>query len=227
MLDAAERLAAERGLAALTVQAVQEAAGQRNKSAVQYHFGGRQGLVDALVAARMAPTNERRTAMLLALGADPSTRELVEALVVPLVESVQGRRPSYWARFLVQAIGDPTTGLAALAAVDDRAIQAAQSRLEARLTHLPPAVRTLRVQSIFGYTCVALAAYEVGALPPELTGDALAVEIVDACCGLVDAPTSADHPLAATATAHSTATPTTTPAAHSTATPTTTNEDHP
>lgn len=198
MLDATERLVAERGLAALTVQAVQEAAGQRNKSAVQYHFGGRQGLVNALVATRMAPTNERRTAMLLVLGPDPSTRELVEALVVPLVESVRGRRPSYWARFLVQAIGDPTTGLAALAAVDDRAIQAAQSRLEARLTHLPPAVRTLRVQSIFGYTCVALAAYEVGALPPELAGDTLAIELVDACCGLVDAPTSDHHPLTTT-----------------------------
>lgn len=191
MIEAAERLVAERGLAALTVQAVQEAAGQRNKSAVQYHFGGRQGLVNALVAARMAPTNERRTSMLLALGPDPSTRELVEVLVLPLIESVLGRRPSYWARFLVQAIGDPTTGLAALAAADDQALQAAQSRLEARLDHLPPAVRTLRVQSIFGYACVALAAFEVGALPQGLTDDTMAVEIVDACCGLVDAPTSA------------------------------------
>lgn len=199
MIDAAERLVAERGLAALTVQAVQEAAGQRNKSAVQYHFGGRQGLVNALVAARMAPTNERRTSMLLALGPDPSTRELVETLVVPLIESVRGRRPSYWARFLVQAIGDPTTGLSALAAVDDQALQAAQSRLEARLDHLPAVVRTIRVQSIFGYACVALAAFEVGALPAEFTGDALTIEIVDACCGLVDAPTSDHHPLTATA----------------------------
>ena len=56
--------------------------------------------------------------------------------------------------------------------------------------HLSPAVRRLRVHSIFGYACVVLAAYEVGALPPELTGDALVTEIVDACCGLVEAPTS-------------------------------------
>lgn len=191
MLDAAERLAARRGLAALTVQAVQEAAGQRNKSAVQYHFGGRQGLVEALLAARMAPASARRTSMLLALGGAPGTRELVEVLVVPLIESVLARRPSYWARFLVQAIGDPQTGLAALAAVDNEALHAAQSRLEAHLAHLSPAVRRLRVHSIFGYACVVLAAYEVGALPPELTGDALVTEIVDACCGLVDAPVTA------------------------------------
>lgn len=190
MIDAAERLVAERGLAALTVQAVQDAAGQRNKSAVQYHFGGRQGLVNALVAARMAPTNERRTAMLLALGPEASTRDLVEVLVVPLVESVLGRRPSYWARFLVQAIGDPTTGLAALAAVDDGPLHLTQARLAARLDHLPEATRTLRVQSAFAYAGVVLAAFEVGALPPELTGDVLTTEIVDACCGLVDAPTT-------------------------------------
>lgn len=190
MIDAAERLTAERGLAALTVQAVQEAAGQRNKSAVQYHFGGRQGLVDAVVATRMAPATERRTSMLLALGEGATTRELVEVLVAPLVESVLSRQPSYWARFLVQAIGDPTTGLAAIAAADDRALRAAQSRLEGHLVHLPQAVRTLRVQSIFGYACVVLAAFEVGALPAELTGAELVTEIVDACCGLVDAPTT-------------------------------------
>jgi AcrR family transcriptional regulator len=191
MIEAAEKLAAERGLAALTVQAVQDAAGQKNKSAVQYHFGGRQGLVDALVAARMAPANERRISMLLALGEEATTRDLVEVLVVPLVESVLSRKPSHWARFLVQAIGDPATGLAALAAVDGRALRTAQSRLEARLTHLAPPARALRVQSIFGYACVVLAAYEVGALPADLTDDLLRAEIVDACCGLVDASTAA------------------------------------
>ncbi len=190
MIDAAERLAAERGLAALTVQAVQDAAGQRNKSAVQYHFGGRQGLVNALVATRMAPTNERRTSMLLALAAEPSTRELVEVLVVPLVDAVLGRTPSYWARFLVQAIGDPGTGLAAMEAVDDEPLQITQARLAARLDHLPEGTRTLRVQSAFAYACVVLAAHEVGALPADLDGEALTSEIVDACCGLINAPTS-------------------------------------
>lgn len=196
MIDAAERLVAERGLAALTVQAVQGAAGQRNKSAVTYHFGGRQGLVNALMAERMRPADVRRTSMLLAAGDEPSTRQLVEALVVPLVESVIARQPSYWARFLLQAIGDPATSMAALAAVDSQALKSAQSRLEARLDHVPPPLRTLRVQSIFGYTSVVLAAYEIGALPAELTGEVLIAEVVDACCGLVSAPTTSLSPSA-------------------------------
>jgi AcrR family transcriptional regulator len=191
MVDAAERLVAEQGLAALTDQAVQQAAGQRNKSAVQYHFGGRQELVNALLATRMAPTNERRTAILLALDDDPSTRDLVEALIVPLVESVLARRPSYWARFLLQVLNDPATGRAALDAVDDTALRVAQTRLEDRLDHLPEPTRALRVRSMIGYACVVLAAYEVGVLPKDLGGDALVTEVVDACCGLVDAPSTA------------------------------------
>jgi AcrR family transcriptional regulator len=189
MVEAAERLVAERGLVGLTAQAVQEAAGQRNKSAVQYHFGGRQGLVDAVVATRMAPADERRTAMLLELGEGATVRQLVEVLVVPLVESVLGRTPSYWARFLLQALGDPAAGLAAVQKADGGALRAATARLEASLSHLPPTSRALRVRSIFGYACVVLAAHEAGALPAHLAGEALRDEIVDACCGLLGAPT--------------------------------------
>jgi AcrR family transcriptional regulator len=187
MVEAAERLAAERGLAAVTAQAVQDAAGQRNRSAVQYHFGGRQGLIDAVVAHRMGPANERRTQLFLELGEQPTARELVEVLVVPLVESVLSRTPSHWARFLLQALSDPATGLAALASADDRVLAATRKRLERHLPHLAPATRTLRVQSVFGYAAVVLAAYEHGLLPPSLTGAALTTEIVDACCALVGA----------------------------------------
>lgn len=189
MIEAAEKLVAERGLSALTVQAVQREAGQRNKSAVSYHFGGLQGLVDALVAHRVGPANARRTEILLALGDEASAGDLVEVLVVPLVESVLARRPSYWARFLLQAISDPGAGLAALDAVEDRTLDLAQQRLIDRLDHLPAAVRALRVHSMFGYAAVVLAAYEVGIVPGDLTEDALTSEIVDACYGLVGLPT--------------------------------------
>lgn len=189
MIEAAEKLVAERGLSALTVQAVQREAGQRNKSAVSYHFGGLQGLVDALVARRVGPANARRTEILLALGDEASAGDLVEVLVVPLVESVLARRPSYWARFLLQAISDPGAGLAALDAVEDRTLDLAQQRLIDRLDHLPAAVRALRVHSMFGYAAVVLAAYEVGIVPGDLTEDALTSEIVDACYGLVGLPT--------------------------------------
>lgn len=189
MVDAAERLVAEQGLAALTVQAVQREARQRNKSAVQYHFGGRDGLIAAVLSDRMARTEARRTSMLLALPEAASTRQLVEVLVLPLIETVLEHEPSYWARFVLQTVSDPATGLAALASVDTRALDATQARLRQRLPDLPDAVRALRVQSTVGYATLVLAAYEAGALP-HLTEEELATEIIDAAHGLLGAPST-------------------------------------
>src|SRR5262245_54265440 len=88
MIDAAERIAAERGLAAMSLREVQAAAGQRNKSAAQYHFGSKEGLVEAIATERMGAVGVRRRQMLDALGPSPTRRELVEALVAPLAEHV-------------------------------------------------------------------------------------------------------------------------------------------
>jgi len=38
LMDAAERLYAEHGFAAVSIRQISDAAGQRNKSIVQYHF---------------------------------------------------------------------------------------------------------------------------------------------------------------------------------------------
>lgn len=195
MIDAAERIVAEHGLAAMTVRAVQDAAGQANKSAVQYHFGDRDGLVEAVVATRMAPANERRTSMLLALDEDPSLRQLVEAFVLPLAESVEGREPSYWARFLLQAGNDPKVGRAVMASVESEAFRAVYRRLLARLDHVPEPLRALRLDAALGYVCAALAAFEVTGPPAGVGTDALNTDLVDACVGLLTAPSSTNaHP---------------------------------
>src|SRR5687768_9366109 len=109
MIEAAERVAAERGMAAMSLREVQAVAGQRNKSAAQYHFGSRRGLIEAIVATRMGPINEQRAARLAALdaaGGAPELRSLVAVLVEPLAEATM-RPGSCWARFLAQGIADP------------------------------------------------------------------------------------------------------------------------
>ena len=53
LLDAAETLFAAEGFGAVTTRAILRAAGQRNESALHYHFGGRQGLIEALHERRM------------------------------------------------------------------------------------------------------------------------------------------------------------------------------
>ncbi len=190
MIDAAERIVAEQGLGAMTVRAVQEAAGQANKSAVQYHFGDRDGLIRAVIDARMAPANERRTAMLLALDDDATLRDLVEAYVLPLAESVESREPSCWARFLLQAVNDPKIGVVAMDSVESEAFRAVQRRLLARLDHVPEPLRRNRLGAALGFVCAALAAYEVGGPPEGVGTDALNTDLVDACVGLLTAPST-------------------------------------
>lgn len=141
MIDAAERIVAESGFAAMTVSAVQQAAGQGNKSAVQYHFGDRDGLIRAVLDARMAPANDRRMAMLERLEPGCSLRDLVEVYVLPSAESVQSREPSYWARFLLQAVSDPKVGHSAMESVQSEAFRAVHQLLLERLDHLPAELR--------------------------------------------------------------------------------------
>jgi AcrR family transcriptional regulator len=54
-------------------------AGQANDSAVGYHFGSRQGLLDAIVAKHVAAMDERR----ILPGRDLGLRALVDAIVAP------------------------------------------------------------------------------------------------------------------------------------------------
>ena len=48
LLDVAEELFARHGLDAVSVRAILRAAGLRNQSALQYHFGGRENLIAAI-----------------------------------------------------------------------------------------------------------------------------------------------------------------------------------
>lgn len=105
MIDTAERLIAERGLPALSLREVATEAGQRNHSAVQYHFGSRAGLVEAVFDARMRPIDARRAEMLAELEAAGRTDDLAalsDVIVRPLGEAVIGDSPGWYGRFLAE-----------------------------------------------------------------------------------------------------------------------------
>ncbi len=190
MLEAAERIVAESGFAAMTVSAVQQAAGQGNKSAVQYHFGDRDGLIRAVLDARMAPANRRRMAMLERLDLDCSLRDLVELYVLPSASRCSPR---------AELLGPvpPPGGVGPQGRPLGHGVGAERGlpsgpAAPARLDHVPAELRTNRVGGAFGYVCTALAAYEV-------TGAGgcrrrhLAPGLVDACVGLLSGPSTAAY----------------------------------
>ena len=98
ILDAAERLIAERGMQ-VPLRDIAIAAGQRNNSAVNYYFRNRQELVDAVVRRRLEPMERERAEMLTVLPGDADAAALLRALVIPMttVDS------DYYARFLQAA----------------------------------------------------------------------------------------------------------------------------
>lgn len=86
IIDAAERLVAERGLDAVSLRMITSAANTANASAIQYHFGDRAGLIRAVLARRRPAVESRRHGMLDRLEAAGSSdlRELAGAFVRPL-----------------------------------------------------------------------------------------------------------------------------------------------
>ena len=84
LLDAAERLFAERGVTETSVRAITSAAGA-NVAAVNYYFGSREALIEALLARRLVPLNEARL-QLLQTRAPRTPAEVLYALAVPALE---------------------------------------------------------------------------------------------------------------------------------------------
>lgn len=86
LLDAAELLMAEHGIEGAELNEIHRLAGQRNRSAVAYHFGDRDGLLLAIGARRRAVANATRNRALdrLEREGEFTVRALVDAMVRPL-----------------------------------------------------------------------------------------------------------------------------------------------
>jgi AcrR family transcriptional regulator len=87
LISAAERLFAERGTTGVSLREITREAGQRNTTALQYHFGDREGLLRALVEKHVAHVAMRRSALVDLLEGRPglTAREGASVLVQPLI----------------------------------------------------------------------------------------------------------------------------------------------
>ena len=86
LLRAAEKLFARDGLANVSVRAIVTEAGQKNESALQYHFGNRDGLIAALHEQRNAQIRKERAAIIeemLEVSGALTLREVAIVMVRP------------------------------------------------------------------------------------------------------------------------------------------------
>lgn len=91
LLDAATHLFAERGIDNVSIAEIVRASGQRNASAVHYHFGGRDGVLLALLAQHVPAIAERRRELIEKARKQPPSdvRSATEAVVRPVSEFAQ------------------------------------------------------------------------------------------------------------------------------------------
>ncbi len=78
----------------VTTREITEAAGQRNVSAVSYHFQSRQGLLVEVLARRGGPVDHARGEARDALGSHPAPGDLLACLITPyaaLLHHPEGR----------------------------------------------------------------------------------------------------------------------------------------
>lgn len=90
LLDVAERLFAEHGIAETSVRAITSEAGV-NVAAINYYFGSREELVQTVIARRLAPVNQERVRLLdacLQRAGDnaPAVEDLLHALAAPSLD---------------------------------------------------------------------------------------------------------------------------------------------
>jgi AcrR family transcriptional regulator len=89
LLDAAEYLFATQGIAETSLRAI-TAKANANLASVNYHFGSKEALFQAVIARRLGPINDERLRLLAAAEADagevpPTLEAVIETFVRPII----------------------------------------------------------------------------------------------------------------------------------------------
>src|SRR4030088_3060483 len=108
LMEVAERLFATKGIEAVTLSEIQQAAGQSNTSVIRYQFGSRDGLIRALISYRQASLGADRQEMLAGMreqGKEADPRAVVWLLARPLPVSIAAGE--MFAPFIARLVEDP------------------------------------------------------------------------------------------------------------------------
>jgi AcrR family transcriptional regulator len=201
IVSAAERLFAERGIDATTLAEINRAANQRNRSAVQYHFGNKEGVIHAILDKHTPGIELRRHAMLdeIEMYDEPGLRALAEALVLPVAEKLDdpdGGRA--FLRLNAQLIGHPSFPLLSLHAQRiNRGADRLNRLIVATVPHWPEALWVPRWLLLIGLLFHGMADYarllEASGASGEAPPRGLFVNnLIDSVIAILEAPISSE-----------------------------------
>lgn len=198
LLDAATRLFAEKGVDNVSIAEIVRAAGQRNVSAVHYHFGRRDQVLQAVLARHIPVLAASRRQLLEQAVSRPRSdaRSAAEAIVRPVTELAQrGWRERAYLRIgsdLTAAMDRVSPAVQALLA--QTAGHAAWDLFQDRCDGIPPDLWQVRRELCIVFVGRAAAdrarAMEVGAEADILSGDRFVANLVDMVIGAMTASPS-------------------------------------
>jgi AcrR family transcriptional regulator len=208
LLDAAERLWGERGVDGVSLREIRIAAGQRNSSALQFHFGDRSGLLLALAQRhlpRIGRLQEQLYAALVASGRGDDLAGLIEVLVGPTADYLrQGPSERAWVKISAEQAGRPDVAISDLVDHAPAVALHVGSTIHQRLTGtgtMDPDVAVERMVSMFGacnHLCADRARFEespsAGRLRPALPFDRWRANLVAMAVGALTAPAATAAP---------------------------------
>lgn len=191
ILAAAERLFAQHGYDGTTLRALTRAAGA-NLAAVNYHFGSKDGLLEAVFRACLEPINRERMELLAAAedqhpGAALPVRQLLRMYLAPAIRALAGRHsgiPSILSRLHYEP--NPATEQLILA-VSLPVVRAYCAAVQRSLPHLDAQRVLLRGHFMIGAMLHLLGhgrALMQGTLPPGAKlpdAERLLEELLDFC----------------------------------------------
>lgn len=109
LLEAGERLFAERGLNGASLRRISAEAGTRNNYAVQSAFGDADGLLRAILAKRATAIEHRRAELLSSFvgSGEVSLRQLLEVIFLPIIEDSRPQHPAVFAKLNLTLLISP------------------------------------------------------------------------------------------------------------------------
>jgi AcrR family transcriptional regulator len=149
LLNIAERLFAEKGVASVSIRSINTAA-QLSPGILHYHFGNKDTLLEAIIARRMDEIMIHRQTMINSLDNNtaPTTTDVTAILVTPLVSFVCNNNQSglWYLKLIARLHSDKSQILSAVSQrYQDRVLNPLQHALEASCAHLSAKQLSLRL----------------------------------------------------------------------------------
>ena len=163
LMQTAERLFGEHGIDGVSLRQIVSAAGQANSSAVQHHFGTKEGLIQAVYDMRLPALDDARRARLESAkdaNGYVSVPQLLKALFMPVAENLDEAAQKSYAQFnsrlmQVDIAKHPFTR----SRVPQPAHNDIEERLKSHLGYLPEGVFQLRLRLATELFFAALSEY--------------------------------------------------------------------